>query len=273
MLKGVHGHPYLDLEAYIDTTDFAALDAEICLGLSGIDAGFSGAGLRSMGWLAPSAQRSMPVDAEDVIDRLNDDERAILMSLSDDPDGFVARRQRGYRLGDASEHQFNRRQMLYLKYRHGVHFPWSVALPLLGPAPSGALDFTADMRRTFPRLVAFIEALPIGRLTRVVVYGLDAHHPGPVHRDCVGDEPGLRSHIILVPRGDKAYYLWDEATRAKVPVRSRAFWFNDRDYHGVEAASGFRYSIEVDGTFDPGFVERVLADLDDARPVGPSSAA
>jgi hypothetical protein len=38
-----------------------------------------------------------------------------------------------------------------------------------------------------------------------------------------------------------------------VDVRGRAYWFNDHDYHGVEADPFFRYSIRVDGVFTEAF--------------------
>jgi Rieske 2Fe-2S family protein len=41
-------------------------------------------------------------------------------------------------------------------------------------------------------------------------------------------------------------------------VNAPIFWFNDADYHGVDRAPRFRYSIRVDGVFDPAFVRRVL---------------
>ena len=42
-------------------------------------------------------------------------------------------------------------------------------------------------------------------------------------------------------------------------VDARAYWFNDMDYHGVLADPFFRYSVRVDGTFVPGFVEQLQA--------------
>ncbi len=35
------------------------------------------------------------------------------------------------------------------------------------------------------------------------------------------------------------------------------YWFNDMDWHGVEPDPFFRYSIRVDGVFEPGFLARV----------------
>jgi hypothetical protein len=39
-----------------------------------------------------------------------------------------------------------------------------------------------------------------------------------------------------------------------VVVDRPIYWFNDMDYHGVLADPFFRYSLRVDGVFEPGFV-------------------
>ncbi len=40
-------------------------------------------------------------------------------------------------------------------------------------------------------------------------------------------------------------------------LRTRAYWFNDGDYHGVEADPFFRYSVRVDGFFRPEFLQHL----------------
>ena len=76
-----------------------------------------------------------------------------------------------------------------------------------------------------------------------------------MHRDGDPDEGGEPAHFItLCPRGDKRLFLWDEAAREKVAVTGRAYWFNDGDYHGVDADPFFRYSIRVDGVFRQDFL-------------------
>ena len=37
-------------------------------------------------------------------------------------------------------------------------------------------------------------------------------------------------------------------------VTTPLYWFNDMDWHGVEPDPFFRYSIRIDGVFDPRFV-------------------
>ncbi len=46
---------------------------------------------------------------------------------------------------------------------------------------------------------------------------------------------------------------------SKTVIDARAYWFNDADYHGVDAVPRFRYSVRVDGIFDPAFVRRITS--------------
>ena len=119
-------------------------------------------------------------------------------------------------------------------------------------------EFTREARVYFPRTVAMVKRLPFSQVGRCNIMGLEAHDHGTVH--CDGDvatqvEPD--HFITLVPRPNKRLFLWDEDTRRKSPVTGRAYWFNDFDYHGVEADPFFRYSIRVDGVFDAAFLARL----------------
>ena len=51
--------------------------------------------------------------------------------------------------------------------------------------------------------------------------------------------------------------MCDPKGGSKTIVDTPIYWFNDADYHGVEPDPFFRYSIRVDGVFDPAFVEEM----------------
>jgi hypothetical protein len=88
--------------------------------------------------------------------------------------------------------------------------------------------------------------------------GLGANDHGTVHRDGVPeDKPDVDHFITFVPGPNKRLFLWDEEAKAKTLVTARAYWFNDSDYHGVEADPFFRYSIRVDGIFSDDFLRSV----------------
>jgi hypothetical protein len=126
-------------------------------------------------------------------------------------------------------------------------------------ASAGTSGFTREARRLFPRTVAFVERLPFTHVGRCNLLGLQSNDHGTIHRDAE-DDPEVGHFITLCPRGDKGLFLWDERTGARTPIDHRAYWFDDRNYHGVEAAPHFRYSIRVDGVFTPRFLARLERD-------------
>ena len=88
-----------------------------------------------------------------------------------------------------------------------------------------------------------------------MIFGLEANDHAPLHRD---SEPGaalaIAQSISFDPRGNKRFFL--RIRRAGEPASStRAYWFNDMDYHGVHADPFFRYSVRVDGVFAPSFLK------------------
>ena len=99
--------------------------------------------------------------------------------------------------------------------------------------------FTEEARRVFPRTVALIERLPFALLGRCNLLGLQSNDHGTIHRDGE-DEEEVGHFITLCPRADKRLFLWDEDERRSVPVGGRAYWFDDRNYHGVAADPFFR---------------------------------
>jgi Rieske 2Fe-2S family protein len=111
-----------------------------------------------------------------------------------------------------------------------------------------------------PKTVAFVRSLPFREIGRAVLFGLEPNDHAPAHRDT---EPGaalqVAQSISFDPRGDKGLYLMDADGGSKTVIDARAYWFNDMDYHGVDPAKRFRYSVRVDGVFEPDFVRRVQA--------------
>ena len=152
--------------------------------------------------------------------------------------------------------------MLWLEFRHKVYFPWKAYVELIPnrywdeKSSAEGKDFTRLAKTFFPRTIAFARSLPFLHIGRCNVMGLEANDHGTVHRDGDPDEQEAPDHFITVcPAGDKRLFLWDEEEQRKTPVEGRAYWFNDHDFHGVDAYPFFRYSIRVDGVFRPDFLE------------------
>jgi hypothetical protein len=265
-LVGIHGRPFLDLEAEVDTSRLSAIDEEICMGLTQIDVEYTGGSLKWMGVVAPSVQADPYVDYGEVIERFSREEFVRFVSLAENPRVFDAAKHHVYRFGDETCNPLTARQMLYLKYRYGVYFPWKVAYHLLENTwwedknHGGGKGFSEEALEFFPKTVAFIRALPFVEIGRAIIFGLEANDHAPLHRDTEPDPSAPVAHCMSIcPRGDKRFFLSDPAEQQRTEVRSRVYWFNDMDYHGVLADPFFRYSVRIDGVFDPAFVRALGA--------------
>lgn len=263
-LIGLFGRPWLDLEPLIDVSCFAALDEEIALGLAQVEVGKTGGSLKWMGVVAPWMRDDPYVDSMHVIERLPEAELARLVALADDPGAFDRARLRDYQFGDETDHPLNAAQMRWLEYRHGVYFPWKVCYHLLendrweDKHSGDGKAFEPEAERFFPQTIAFIRALPFREIGRAVIFGLNPNDHAPAHRDT---EPGVSERVAqsisFRPREGKRLYVCADGGEDKRIVDAKIYWFNDMDWHGVEADPYFRYSIRVDGVFERDF-ERKL---------------
>ncbi len=262
-LCGIFGRPYVDLEPHVDTSSFPALDREITAGLARIEPSYTGATLKWMGVTAPWHDDDGYLDAMHAIERMTREEWEDFVALADDPSAFDRERWREHRFGDETDHPFTRAQMQLLKVRHGVYFPWKCCVHLLendrweDKHHGAGKSFADEALEVFPETVAFVRSLPFREIGRVVLFGVEANDHAPFHRDT---EPGraleIAQSINFDPRGTKRMVLCDDA-RDRTVVDSKIYWFNDMDWHGVEPAPYFRYSIRVDGVFEPDFVRRI----------------
>jgi len=258
---GILGRPYLDLEPFLDLSSLAEVHEEICLGLTRVAVDYTGGSHRTLGIVPESQQDARYADYGEVLRALSPAELATFATLSDSGVGEPAPGDPGLVYGEERELPLSRRQMLWLKFRYGVYFPWQVYFELVPnrfwSEKSEPKSFSRVARAIFPKTVAFVEGLPFLGVGRCNIMGLEANHHGTVHRDGEREQPEPAHFITLCPAANKTLFLWDESTQQKFPVASRAYWFNDNDYHGVEAAPFFRYSLRVDGHFQPEFLGRL----------------
>jgi hypothetical protein len=261
---GIQGRPYLDLSPHLDLSPLDALHEEICRGLCLVEPGYTGGSLKWMGVCAPPVMEDPYIDYGHVIERLDEEGFRRFVSLAENPRIFDPRKRHVYRFGDETPNPLTRAQERYLQYRHGVYFPWRVAYHLLDNErwedkhEGRGKDFHEEARRVFPRTVAYLESLPFREIGRCLIFGLEPNDHAPLHRDT---EPGATEQIghtiTLCPRADKGFFLSPPDLSLRLEGKARAYWFNDMDYHGVEARPWFRYSIRTDGIFRDDFQERL----------------
>ena len=162
-----------------------------------------------------------------MIEAFSREEFVQFVSLAPDPSLFDVTKQREHRFDDETDHPLSREQMLYLKYRYGVYFPWKVCYDLLEndhweDKHSGhGKAFSAEARREFPKTVAFLDGLPFWEIGRAVIFGIEANDHAPLHRD---SEPGRSLQVAPVDLVQSA------RDQALLPLRRGAGELDDGDY-------------------------------------------
>jgi hypothetical protein len=264
--SGLLGRSSIDLSAYVDLQALAALDDEICLALTRLPVEYTGGSHKWMGIVPPSLEDEPYIDYGQVIAAMTREEAAAFIALAYEPEEYDLDRFADYEWGEERDNPLSRDQVMWLKFKHGVYFPWKTFVEMIptsgweDKARAAGKTWTEEAREHFPGLIALVEQLPFREIGRCNLLGLEANDHGTVHRDGAPDGPP--DHFItLCPRGNKRLFLWDEEQQRKHFVPGRAYWFNDHEYHGVEADPFFRYSIRVDGVFEPAFLARVERDL------------
>ncbi len=272
-LRGLFGRAFVDLEPHLDLAELPRIHEEVCLGLAQVPLGVTGGSHRSMGIMPPSREAEALVDYGEVLRAMSDADVAALRALADDPGAWATLDPREIEVGEERSAPLSRRQLAWLEIRFGVYFPWKGYLELIPNRSWGEKSSAAGKRFTrvaeafFPRTIAFVKSLPFTEIGRCNIMGLHAFDHGTVHRDGEPEEQRAPDHFItFAPGGDKRLFLWDETAREELPIAARAYWFNDFDYHGVSPAPRFRYSIRVDGVFDPSFIDRIARDAGRALP-------
>lgn len=264
-VRGVFGRPFVTLDDLFDLTGLPAIHEEVCLALAQMPVAYTGGSHRSMGIMPPGLEGEALVDYQEVIRDLDAGAFETFRSLSDDPDALDPNDRGVVQYGEERDVPLSMRQMLWLKMRHGVYFPWKVYAELIPNLrwedksnPEGK-RFTRQAQTFLPRTLAFVKTLPFTHIGRCNIMGLEANDHGTVHRDGEPAEQGEPDHFLTIsPVPGKRLYVFDPATGERITVEGRVIWFNDYDYHGVHADPYFRYSIRVDGVFTPEFRQALV---------------
>lgn len=267
-IHGIFLQPYVDLGHLVSDEALRSVDREISVGLAQVESSYTGASLKWMGVVAPWCMEDGYRDLMDAIESMSPEDYADFIALSDEPQKYDLDRREGVVFGDETENPLTKAQMRLLAYRHEVYFPWKVCYHLLendkweDKHAGKGKTFGEEALEVFPKTIALIRSLPFREMGRVVIFGIEPNDHAPLHRDT---EPGkslsVAQCISIDPRGNKQFYLQNDPDDEPLLVDARVYWFNDMDYHGVLAAPYFRYSIRVDGVFEPAFLRDVEAKM------------
>ncbi len=142
----------------------------------------------------------------------------------------------------------------YAYFAMGAVIPWFFALYL---KKSGFFTKTeenntwTDAASNFPLLQQYINTLPFKTIGRVMFFTTYPNAGVAIHRDAFVAEHSDHNMNLFFSSGWRPSFVWDEIKKEKayLPEGSRSYFFNNRDYHGVDPEPVFRYTLRIDGTF------------------------
>ena len=149
----------------------------------------------------------------------------------------------------------------YCYYAMGATIPWFFGLYL---KENAFFDKTEGGKYTeameyFPLLKQYLDTLPFRDIGRVLFF---CTYPGAgvtMHRDAHMTDHKDHNINLFFEGGSRPSFVWDEKKKEKIYLEkeARSYFFNNRDYHGVDPEPVFRYTLRVDGTFNDNICDQL----------------
>jgi hypothetical protein len=259
-LLGFNGCPAVELETLIDTQPFYMIDHEITQALVHSTQLRWGTGGLYDSHDSVAKQFIYPTQMDQLFRKMTSQQRQIFESLADPGQGNNER---------SLHHNLSQKQRQFLKISCGVYFSWQHNLTVMGANSwSGKYQQsqsihpeTADLLKN---TLDYIYSLPFESIGRIVIFGVDPLGIVPTHRDAepVALERYPEFMNLSPGKYKKKFYVFDNSNQTRIHTKSKAYWFNEFDYHGVDPQPHFTYSMRVDGVFTEEFRRKIL----DANP-------
>ena len=166
---GLLARTSLDLSAYVDLDALAALDDEICLALTRLPVEYTGGSHKWMGIVPPSLEDEPYLDYGQVIAGFTREDAAAFLALASEPEEYDLDHFAEYEWGEERDNPLSRDQVLWLKFKHGVYFPWKTFVEMIptsgweDKAHGSGKTWTAEAREHFPGLIALVEDVAVSR--------------------------------------------------------------------------------------------------------------
>lgn len=142
----------------------------------------------------------------------------------------------------------------YAYFAMGAVIPWFFALYLkkndFGKKTQDSGQWTESAKH-FPLLKEYLKSLPFKTIGRVLFFTTYPQAGVAIHRDSIVAEHSDHNINLFFNGGWRPSFIWNEKTKQKhyLEKQSTSYFFNNRDYHGVDPEPVFRYTLRVDGTF------------------------
>jgi hypothetical protein len=254
MIRGINFQPYIDLDPYIDVEGFTKLHYEICRGIVMADYKKEG------NMVKPAAADQYQWEFKPLYQALEE-----YHALPDDHEI----KKLGAEIG---EYKNRDKFMLFLKLTLGAYDPYQF---IFLKTEDGGWEtrfeekaWTPDAINHFPRVKSWIEEeiqdKVFSTIGRIIIFKAEHDCLMPVHRDLLEPETDYYPHrhefIHLRPNLDKPFYIQDPENNIKIPIESRACFFNDLDWHSGGRSAVQTYSMRIDGTFSDQFRKHIGID-------------
>jgi hypothetical protein len=122
-------------------------------------------------------------------------------------------------------------------------------------------SWNAMALRLFPKLVKFINELPIEGLGRAIIMSIDANKEVTTHIDnqfLDNQEVFDYDRLLNISFGNtKRLYMYNPDTNTKKYFEGKINWIDVSDYHGVDTSADFTYSVRVDAKLNKDFRQLV----------------
>jgi hypothetical protein len=236
----IHGQSFIDLEKYIDLTEFDSLRAEICRGIATARS-VSLDGLHEIpeGTIHPHAQGIIVKPLYEVV--------AMYNALPNDDPLKIA--------GQGLDHN----QLTdYLKNAFGAYDFYRL-FPILEEH-----NVVGEVSKHFPGLLKWIQSfvtsgildsLYSSNLISVDAGGIPWEHYDPRQPD---ETPGYMPEFIHIKTDtDRPFYILDPDTQERTFMNTRVAYWNESDWHGGLPIQRPTYTLRINGRFSKEFKQKI----------------
>lgn len=232
--------PIISMDKYIDTTQNEKMHLECCKGLALTD---SYKMAMYPGDVHKSEKSKGKVSFSEILYNLVDYDKTGLHKAN---------------LEQIEKSAVNPRQSIYkyIYYAMGADIPWFFALYLRDQGFSQksnkpAIIWNETAKKYFPNLIEYIDKLPFKEIGRVLFFTTYPNAGVTAHRDySIGPHKDQNINLFF-SAGWRPTFVWDDISQKKIYLENEAtsYFFNNRDYHGVDPEPIFRYTLRIDGVF------------------------
>jgi hypothetical protein len=167
-------------------------------------------------------------------------------------------------LKEVADRSDNPHQAMY-KYAYfamGAVIPWFFACYLKKNEfnkKTKDLGGWTENAKFFPKVIEYINTLPFKEVGRILFFTSYPNAGVAIHRDSIVTEHSDHNINLFFEGGWRPSFIWNEKNKQKVYLENnaRSYFFNNRDYHGVDSEPIFRYTLRIDGTFTDELCEKL----------------